>query len=54
MNGFGSLGHVEATALGFTLFGLGVQIVLGSFFLSLLTMRWAQRPSLAGNGRPAA
>ena len=54
VNGFGSLGHVEATALGFTLFGLGVQIVLGSFFLSLLTMRWAQRPSLAGNGRPAA
>lgn len=54
VNGFGSLGHVEATALGFTLFGLGVQIVLGSFFLSLLTMRWAQRPSLAANGRPAA
>jgi glycosyltransferase involved in cell wall biosynthesis len=54
LNGFGSLGHVEATALGFTLFGLGVQVVLGSFFLSLLTMRWAQRPGLAGNGRPAA
>ena len=54
VNGFGSLGHIESTALGFTLFGLGVQIVLGSFFLSLLTMRWAQRPSLAGNGRPAA
>jgi glycosyltransferase involved in cell wall biosynthesis len=53
LNGFGSLGHVEATALGFTLFGLGVQVVLGSFFLSLLTMRWSQRPGLAGNGRPA-
>ena len=26
-------------ALGFTLFALGVQVVLGSFFLSLLTMR---------------
>jgi glycosyltransferase involved in cell wall biosynthesis len=53
-NGFGRLGHVEATALGFTLFGLGVQVVLGSFFLSLLTMRWSDAPSLAGNGRPAA
>jgi glycosyltransferase involved in cell wall biosynthesis len=54
-DGFGQLGHVEATALGFTLFGLGVQVVLGSFFLSLLTMRWAQ-PSAGGvvNGRPAA
>jgi glycosyltransferase involved in cell wall biosynthesis len=54
VNGFGSLGHVEATALGFTLFGLGVQLVLGSFFLSLLTMRWAERSSLAGNGRPVS
>jgi glycosyltransferase involved in cell wall biosynthesis len=54
VNGFGSLGHVEATALGFTLFGLGVQVVLGSFFLSLLTMRWAGSPSWPSNGRPAA
>jgi len=54
LNGFGSLGHVEATALGFTLFGLGVQVALGSFFLSLLTMRWSERPGLAANGRPAA
>ena len=46
-NGFGRLGHVEATALGFTLVGLGVQVVLGSFFLSLLTMRWESRPSAA-------
>jgi glycosyltransferase involved in cell wall biosynthesis len=54
-DGFGRLGHVEATAFGFTLFGLGVQVVLGSFFLSLLTMRWAQAPAGAVvNGRPAA
>ena len=51
--GFGGLGHAHATALGFTLFGLGVQVVLGSFFLSLLTMRWAGTPFEA-NGRPAA
>jgi glycosyltransferase involved in cell wall biosynthesis len=50
--GFGRLGHAHATALGFTLFGLGVQVVLGSFFLSLLTMRWAGMPFEA-NGRPA-
>jgi glycosyltransferase involved in cell wall biosynthesis len=48
--GFGALGHVEATALGFTLLGLGVQIVLGSFFLSLLVLR--QRPTPAVNGGP--
>jgi glycosyltransferase involved in cell wall biosynthesis len=53
-NGFGALGHVEATALGFTLIGLGVQVVLGSFFLSLLTMRWAPAPRLAANGRRVA
>ncbi len=51
--GFGRLGHAHATALGFTLFGLGVQIVLGSFFLSLLTMRWAGTPYEV-NGRPVA
>jgi glycosyltransferase involved in cell wall biosynthesis len=54
VNGFGRLGHAHATALGFTLFGLGVQVVLGSFFLSLLTMRWAHTPSPATNGRPTA
>jgi glycosyltransferase involved in cell wall biosynthesis len=53
-DGFGRLGHAHATALGFTLVGLGVQVVLGSFFLSLLTMRWAEGPSVASNGRPAA
>jgi glycosyltransferase involved in cell wall biosynthesis len=36
--GFGGLGHEYATALGFTLVGLGVQIVFGAFFISLLRM----------------
>jgi uncharacterized membrane protein YidH (DUF202 family) len=53
-NGFGQLGHAEATALGVTLFGLGVQVVLGSFFLSLLTMRWAGTTPVLTNGRPDA
>ena len=54
-NGFGRLAHTHSTALGFTLFGLGVQVVLGSFFLSLLTMRWPGSTSIqASNGRPAA
>jgi glycosyltransferase involved in cell wall biosynthesis len=54
--GFGRLGHVEATALGFTLVGLGVQVVLGSFFLSLLTLRWAPaaRTAPADERTPAA
>jgi glycosyltransferase involved in cell wall biosynthesis len=51
-SGFGALGHVEATALGFVLLGLGVQVVLGSFFLSLLVMRYASGPTIARNGRP--
>jgi glycosyltransferase involved in cell wall biosynthesis len=38
-DGFGALGHEYATALGFTLLGLGLQVVFGSFFLALLTMR---------------
>lgn len=37
--GFGPLGHEYATALGFTLVALGVQIVFGSFFIGVLTMR---------------
>jgi glycosyltransferase involved in cell wall biosynthesis len=37
--GFGGLGHEYATALGFTLVALGVQIVFGSFFIGVLTMR---------------
>src|SRR5206468_4257357 len=37
--GFGPLGHEYSTALGFTLLGLGVQTIFGSFFIGLLTMR---------------
>ena len=39
IDGFGALSHEYATAIGFTLVALGVQVILGSFFLSLLTMR---------------
>ncbi|MFY9577880.1 MAG: glycosyltransferase family 2 protein [Gaiellaceae bacterium] len=42
--GFGPLRHEYATALGFTLIALGVQIVFGSFFLGVLTMRAESRP----------
>ena len=38
-NGFGELAHEYATAIGFTLIALGTQVMLGSFFVSLLTMR---------------
>jgi hypothetical protein len=37
--GFGTLAHEYATAIGFTLIALGAQVILGSFFLGLLTMR---------------
>jgi hypothetical protein len=43
-HGFGPLGHEYATALGFTLVALGVQIVFGSFFIGVLTMRAETRP----------
>jgi glycosyltransferase involved in cell wall biosynthesis len=43
-HGFGPLGHEYATALGFTLVALGVQIVFGSFFIGVLTMRAEARP----------
>jgi glycosyltransferase involved in cell wall biosynthesis len=46
VGGFGELSHEYATAIGFTLVALGVQVVLGSFFLSLLTMRTTE-PSQA-------
>ena len=46
VDGFGALSHEYATAIGFTLLALGIQVVLGSFFLSLLTMRTAE-PSQA-------
>jgi Glycosyl transferase family 2 len=39
LDGFGSLSHEYATAIGFTLVAVGTQVVLGSFFVSLLTMR---------------
>jgi glycosyltransferase involved in cell wall biosynthesis len=39
IHGFGALSHEYGTALGFTLVALGTQVVLGSFFLGLLTMR---------------
>jgi glycosyltransferase involved in cell wall biosynthesis len=37
--GFGALRHEYATALGVTFVALGVQVVFGSFFIGLLTMR---------------
>jgi glycosyltransferase involved in cell wall biosynthesis len=43
-HGFGPLGHEYATALGFTFVALGVQVVFGSFFIGVLTMRTDQRP----------
>ena len=46
VGGFGSLSHEYATAIGFTLVAVGVQVILGSFFLGLLTMRTTE-PSRA-------
>jgi glycosyltransferase involved in cell wall biosynthesis len=46
IDGFGALSHEYATAIGFTLLALGTQVVLGSFFLALLTMRTTE-PSRA-------
>jgi glycosyltransferase involved in cell wall biosynthesis len=46
IDGFGALSHEYATALGFTLVALGTQVMLGSFFLGLLTMRTTE-PSRA-------
>ncbi len=37
--GFGALADEYPTALGVTLFGLGVQVIFGSFFIGLMTMR---------------
>jgi len=42
--GLGPLRHEYATALGFTLVALGVQVVFGSFFIGVLTMRADPRP----------
>jgi glycosyltransferase involved in cell wall biosynthesis len=38
LDGFATLRHEYATALGFTLFGLGLQVVFSAFFLALLVM----------------
>jgi glycosyltransferase involved in cell wall biosynthesis len=46
IDGFGALSHEYATAIGFTLLALGLQVMLGSFFLALLTMRTTE-PSRA-------
>jgi len=46
LDGFGALSHEYATAIGFTLVAVGLQVILGSFFLSLLTMRTTE-PSRA-------
>ena len=51
LNGFGALAHEYATALGFTLVAIGAQVILGSFFVSLLTMR--DDRTLARVGHPA-
>jgi glycosyltransferase involved in cell wall biosynthesis len=47
-SGFGELRHEYATALAFTMLGLGVQCVFGSFFVGLLTMRVADHDGLRG------
>ena len=52
IGGFGALSHEYATAVGFTLVAVGVQVILGSFFLSLLTMRTTE-PSRASVVEPA-
>jgi hypothetical protein len=52
LDGFGALSHEYATAIGFTLVAVGTQVMLGSFFLSLLTMRTAE-PSRATLVLPA-
>ena len=47
VNGFGALAHEYATAVSFTAIAIGVQVILGSFFLGLLSMRTAE-PSRGG------
>jgi hypothetical protein len=39
LDGFGALSHEYATAIGFTVVAVGTQVILGSFFVSFLTMR---------------
>ena len=45
-SGFGALAHEYGTAVSFTAIAIGVQVILGSFFLGLLTMRTTE-PSRA-------
>jgi glycosyltransferase involved in cell wall biosynthesis len=52
--GFGELRHEYATALAFTILGLGVQTIFGSFFLGLLTMRIADAPAVQEVGAAEA
>jgi hypothetical protein len=44
IDGFGALSHEYATAIGFTLVAVGTQVILGSFFVGLLTMRTTELP----------
>lgn len=46
LDGFGALSHEYTTAIGLTLVAVGTQVALGSFFVSLLTMRTGE-PSRA-------
>ena len=46
LDGFGALAHEYATAIGFTIVAVGTQVILGSFFVSLLTMQTTE-PSRA-------
>ena len=52
--GFGELGRAYETALLATMFGLGVQIIFGAFFLALLTMPLRAEPMTtpAADDRP--
>jgi hypothetical protein len=55
LDGFGALAHEYATAIGFTLVALGTQVMLGSFFVGLLTMRTTEpsRATLVAARQPA-
>jgi hypothetical protein len=48
---FGALSHEYTTALGFTLVAVGTQVILGSFFLGLLTMRTTEPSRVSVSGR---
>ena len=56
LDGFGALSHEYATAIGFTLVAVGVQVILGSFFVSLLTMRTGEpsRATVVAHAAPVA